>query len=401
MEKSEHFEKVYNPILGQEVYHLKEGFSKNNLEGKSIAPKKVPNADFSELLGKPLKQKNSNLRAAKKEKYDEFYTTFDDIDKELCHYKNFFKGKVIYMPCDKVFNKGRSEFVNFFTYHFKDWGIKKLIITQYIKNGNGVKKELGINGLTFEYNGECEDSMFVDESKFVVTQLKGDGSFSSKECVDIMKECDVIVTNPPFSLFRQFVNQIMKLKKNFIIIGNKNAITYKDFFKYIQNNQVWLGYTTPKDFITPLNKVIDESSQYMVDGVVYQKLSGLCYWFTNVEHNRRKEMFYAQEQKTYDPIEFPKYDNYDAINVDDLNSIPIDYNGVMGVPITFLLNHNPNQFEIVGIAKRGPGDYKYRTKVYTKSDSPKYSDLNAGPTLLIDGKLKSIYPRVLIQKKNQ
>ena len=399
MGQFEHFEEVYNPILGRYVLHLKKGFSKNNLEDKVIAPTKVSlNADFSEFLGKPLTRKNDNLRTAKKDKYDEFYTTFEDISREICHYKNFLKGKIIYMPCDKAFNIGRSEFVNFFTYHFNDWGIKKLIITQYIKNGHGIKKEFDINGLAFEYNGECDDSDFVDESIFSVTKLKGDGSFSSKECIEIMKTCDVVITNPPFSLFRKFVKQIIDLDKKFIIIGNQNAITYKEIFQYIKDNKIWLGYTKPKEFKTPF-KEVSKNDQYLKDGIVYQKF-GLCIWFTNVEHNKRKEMFYPQEQKTYNPIEFPKYDNYNAINVDDLNSIPIDYDGIMGIPITILEHHNPNQFEIVGIAKRGPGDYKYRTKVYTKKDSPKYSDLNAGPTLVIDGKLKSIYPRVLIRKKN-
>ena len=384
MEKSEHFEEIYNPILGKYVIHLKKGFSKTYLEDKVIAPTKVSlNADFSEFLGKPSKQKNSNLREAKKDKYDEFYTTFEDVDKELYHYKNFFKGKIVYMPCDKVLNKGRSEFVNFFTYHFKEWGIKKLVITQYIKNGNGIKKEFGINGLAFEYNGECDDSMFVDESEFVVTALNGDGSFSSKECIEIMNECDVVVTNPPFSLFRQFVNQIMKLEKKFIIIGNKNAITYKEIFPYIKDNKIWLGYTSPKDFITPFNKIIDEKSQYMIDGIVYQKLSGLCYWFTNVEHNKRKEIFYPQEQKKYNPIEFPKYDNYDAINVEKLDYIPIDYNGVMGVPITILEHYNPNQIEIIGHEHDLNGNN---------------GDGVAGGQFMVNG--KGVYKRILIRKKS-
>ena len=338
----------FNPILGRDEYFLPKGFSEHNLAQKQLVPSKnIINADFSDMLGKPLKRKNDNLQSSKKNKNDEFYTLFDDIQKELRHYKDFFKGKVVYLPCDKVFNEGRSEFVNFFTRNFYKWGIKKLIITQYIK-GKWFKKEFGLNGLKFEYVCDNRDLRYVDESEFSVTLLEGDGSFSSRECIEIMKECDIVVTNPPFSLFRKFIKQVIDLDKHFIVIGNKNFLACKEIFAYVKSNRIWLGYTMPTDFKTPLKEVEDETKQYVKDGVVYQKLRGLCYWYTNIEHDKRKELFYPQKQRKYNSSDYPKYDNYDAIEVKILNHMPVDYDGVMGVPITFIKEYNPNQFEILG-----------------------------------------------------
>lgn len=262
-------------------------------------------------------KKNSNLHKAKKEKNDEFYTQLTDIENELKHYKSHFKNKIIFCNCD---DPEQSNFWKYFYLNFHVLGLKKLISTHFDKEKPTYK---------MEYTGK-ED--------IVISQLEGNGDFRSNECIELLKESDIVVTNPPFSLFREYVAQLMEYKKKFIIIGNKNAITYKEFFPLLKNNEVWIGYYNVKEFKKP-------------DGT-FQKFGNIG-WFTNLDHNKRHEELILY--KTYNEKEYPKYDNYDAINVDKVQDIPIDYDGVMGVPITFLDKYCPEQFEIVAFRKGEDG----------------------------------------------
>ena len=281
---------------------------------------------------------NANLTNAKKAKNDEFYTQLTDIEKEMRHYKDFFKGKVVYCNCDDA---RESNFFKYFSLNFEHLGLKKLISTGYKADGKGV---------VLIYEGDKNGNRKVDNEEIVVNELQGNGDFRSAECIEFLKEADVVVTNPPFSLFREYVAQLMEYGKKFLIIGNQNAITYKEIFPYIKNNELWLGlsmngsnrwFQAPDDYEVKENaagyKVIDGKKYYFVNGVT---------WFTNIPHNKRNEEL--DLYRKYDADAYPKYDNYDAIEVSKVADIPMDYKGVMGVPITFLYKYNPSQFEILG-----------------------------------------------------
>ena len=266
--------------------------------------------------------KNSNLSKAKTAKNDEFYTQMTDVEKELKHYKEHFKDKTILCNCDDPVH---SAFWKYFHLNFNHLGLKKLISTHYL--AQQFKWDLNAEKpYVMEYTGENDNDVNVGTK----TYLKGDGDFRSAECIEFLKESDIVVTNPPFSLFREFVAILMKYEKKFIIIGNKNAITYKEFFPLLRDNKVWIGYNSVEKFIQPDNKI---------------KKFGNIGWFTNLDIKKKHEKLVLW--KNYNPEEFPKYDNYDAINVDKTSDIPIDYKGVMGVPITFLNKYNPEQFEII------------------------------------------------------
>lgn len=261
--------------------------------------------------------KNTNLHAAKSAKNDEFYTRFEDINFEINlvehGYRPFFKGKVVYCNCD---DPEESNFWKFFKARFNGLKLKKLISTHYDQEGKSSYK--------LEYDGE----------RVTKSELDGNGDFRSPECVELLKESDIVVTNPPFSLFREFVALLMKHEKKFAIIGSMNAITYKEIFPLIKDNKIWLGYTQPKIFIQP-------------DGS--EKKFGNILWYTNLEIPKRHEpmLLGGSYERGSKKGMFPKYDNYDAINVDRVCDIPEDYDGVMGVPITFLDKYCPEQFEIV------------------------------------------------------
>lgn len=278
--------------------------------------------------------KNSNLHAAKVAKNDEFYTRFEDINFEINlvehGYRPFFKDKVVYCNCD---DPEESNFWKFFKTRFNGLKIKKLISTHYDQEGKSSYK--------LEYDGE----------RVVKSELDGNGDFRSPECVELLKESDIVVTNPPFSLFREFVALLMKYEKKFVIIGNKNAITYKEIFPLIKDNKVWLGYTSPNEFIIP-------------GGEITKQVTGLCRWFTNLEIPKRHEpmLLGGSYERGSKKGMFPKYDNYDAINVDRVCDIPEDYDGVMGVPITFLDKYCPEQFEIVNA-----NDYRTSDNIPKKS----------------------------------
>ena len=260
------------------------------------------------------KKLNSNLHKAKTEKNDEFYTQLNDICKEVKHYREHFKNKIVYCNCD---NPEFSNFYTFFRLQFDILGLKKLITTHYTNEGNAYKLEL---------NGYGEEP--------VKTALKGNGDFRSDECIELLKESDIVVTNPPFSLFREFVTQLEDHNKKYLIVGSMNAITYKETFKLIKDNKLWLGVNYVKEFVQP-------------DGTI--KKFGNINWYTNLEHYKRNSELCLF--KKYDEKTAKHYDNYNAIEVSKVNDITIDYDGVMGVPITFLDKYNPEQFEIIKFRK--------------------------------------------------
>ena len=283
--------------------------------------------------------KNSNLSKAKTAKNDEFYTQLTDVEKELKHYKEHFKDKTILCNCDDPVH---SAFWKYFHLNFNHLGLKKLISTHYL--AQQFKWDLNAEKpYVMEYTGENDNDVNVGTK----TYLKGDGDFRSAECIEFLKESDIVVTNPPFSLFREFVTILMKYEKKFIIIGNGNAITYKEIFPLIRDNKLWLGVTRQGTgamwFIVPNNTSI-KSGQRVENGITYQTIGNSC-WFTNMDVKYRHEKLILY--KTYNAEDYPKYDNYDAINVDKVADIPIDYKGVMGVPITFLGKYNPEQFDII------------------------------------------------------
>ena len=234
--------------------------------------------------------------------------------------------------------------------------------------------------------------------------MKGNGDFRSPECIKFLQEADIVITNPPFSLFREYVAQLIEYKKKFLIIGNMNAITYKEIFPLIKENKLWFGYgfNCSMIFKTKYRNTLETNRKYVISRGYnpdenYIKTPAVC-WYTNLETRKRSE--FLNTGKLYYGYEhmYPKYDNYDAINVDKVCDIPMDYEGIMGVPITFLDKFNPQQFEILGFMDR-QNSYQLRTKVYTKSDSPKYNDLNRGGAIWIDGLLKNTYMRIFIRKK--
>lgn len=298
------------------------------------------------------KDLNKNMRNAKKVKNDEFYTQLTDIEKEIKHYKDHFKDKVVFCNCD---DPRVSNFFHFFSYNFEKLGLKKLITTCY-KNQNAdlFSQNSSENAIYLEYNGDKNGDNVPNPEEIGIKHLKGDGDFRSKESIELLQQSDIVVTNPPFSLFREYVAQLIEYDKKFLIIGNGNSITYKDIFKYIKENKIWLGVTKPQYFLidnkenfakycSDKNKVIIAGKEFWAVNI---SVGTPTYWFTNLDTSKRHEELILY--KTYNSAEYPKYDNYDAIEVSKVAEIPMDYAGAMGVPITFLDKHNPEQFEILG-----------------------------------------------------
>ena len=285
--------------------------------------------------------KNNNLHTAKATKNDEFYTQLEDIENELKYYKDYFKGKVVYCNCDGFLNKEKSNFFMYFSLNYEFLGLKGLICTKYNPNGKGKK---------YEYYGDLNGNNYPDEEEVFTSELEGDGDFRSEECIELLKKCDIVCTNPPFSLFRQYVAQLFEYNKDFLIIGNVNAISYKEVFPLIKENKMWLGVSSfnkgmyfgvPDDYTYADTYKFDRER----NGKKVMRVSSIC-WFTNLDHKKRHEELLLY--KKYNEEEYPKYDNYDAIEVGKTKDIPMDYNGIMGVPITFLDKYCPEQFEIVG-----------------------------------------------------
>lgn len=275
---------------------------------------------------------NANLHKAKNAKNDEFYTQLTDVSKELMHYKQHFKDKIVFCNCD---DPTWSAFWKYFHLNFSALGLKKLISTHYDKTEPTYK---------MEYTGGDDNDIEVG----VKTPLEGNGDFRNQKCLNLLDEADIVVTNPPFSLFREYVAVLMKHKKKFIIWGNNNAITYKEFFPFFKENKVWLGYLSNKTCVFRVDseyKYDEKLTASINDGYKYGKVPAIS-TFTNIDIDKRHEELVLC--KNYNPDEYPKYDNYDAINVDKVTEIPCDYDGVMGVPITFMGKYNPDQFEIIG-----------------------------------------------------
>lgn len=263
---------------------------------------------------------NANLHKAKDAKNDEFYTQLTDVSKELMHYKEHFKGKVVFCNCD---DPTWSAFWKYFHLNFKALGLKKLISTHYNKNEPTYK---------MEYAGGDDNDIEVG----TITPLEGNGDFRNQECLDLLDEADIVVTNPPFSLFREYVAVLMEHKKKFLIIGNLNAVKYSELFPFIMNDQMWFGNNNVHDFLQP-------------DGTI--KKFGNINWYTNLDFIKRHEKLVLW--KNYNSAEYPKYETFDAIEVSKVTDIPIDYDGIMGVPVSFMSKYNPDQFEIVGEFNHG------------------------------------------------
>lgn len=280
--------------------------------------------------------KNKNLHSAKKEKNDEFYTLYEDVEKEVEEYKDQLKDKIIFCNCD---DPESSNFWKYLSNNFEYYGLKKLISSHYDPNGNSYKLEI-----SRDINGDDN----IDKLDTQKIPFKGNGDFRSEECIEILKECDIVITNPPFSLFREYITQLMEYDKKFLILGNNNAITYKDVFTYIKANRMWLGYTSNKTMFFQLSDDY-EKWNYIKDDKKYGNVPAIS-WFTNLDNKKRHiDLIRNVLYKKYNEVDYPKYDNYDAININKVADIPVDYFGCMGVPITYLSNHNPEQFEIIGI----------------------------------------------------
>ena len=318
-----------------------------------------------------------------------------DIEKEMVHYKDFFKGKVVYCNCDDA---RESNFFKYFSLNFEFLGLKKLITTGYKQGGKGV---------VLVYEGDKNSNRNVDDDEVVVRELKGDGDFRSEEYIEFLKEADVVVTNPPFSLFREYVKQLMEYGKKFIIIGNQNAITYKEIFPYIKNNELWLGvsmnganrwFYAPDTYEVKENaagyKVENGRKMFFVNGVV---------WFTNINNQKRNTPLDLYKRYTIE--DFPKYDNYNAIEVSKVAEIPMDYDGVMGVPISFLHKYCPTQFEIIwrgGDIEWAENECNFYTPP-TAENAEKYKKQDKtwriqNPYLLKNETAKVVYQRIFIKR---
>ena len=377
---------------------------------------------------------NSNLTNAKIAKNDEFYTQYHDIEKEIEAYLEFnpnvFRGKTVLLPCD---DPEWSNFTKYFAQNFETFGIKKLISTSYAPDSkvykNGYQPSLFEkndpqfdetktvkNGKIFTLSHDKSGDGKVDVNDLDWKYLEGDGDFKSKEIKKLRDEADIIITNPPFSLFREFLAWTVEANKQFVLISNMNAITYKELFPWIKEDKIWLGATNfnvGMYFKVPADFVYSDSYKFEreYNGEKVNRVPGVC-WFTNLDHGRRHQPMALMPEK--DVIKFvtekpfDKYDNYDAIEVPLVKTIPSDYDGVMGVPITFLDKYSPEQFEIVGMCEN-EDLYNLKTKVYSSSECKqayvaKFKkkgtyDLNASGVVLRDGLLEKVYQRVLIKHK--
>lgn len=356
--------------------------------------------------------KNANLKAAKEAQNDEFYTQYDDIQKEINAYLEYnpdlFRGKTILLPCD---DPEWSNFTKFFAQNFEFFGLRRLISTSFAQASKNFKTDWQptlfetqnplydadrseVCGKIFILDRDTNGDSRINIHDLEWQYLKGTGDFRSDEVTRLRDEVDMIITNPPFSLFREFMDWLVESGKPFAVIGNVNALKYRNIFPLIQTNRLWLGATgvQPKIFLTP-------------SGAPH-KMGNTC-WYTNIEHGRRHQplsLLSMDENIKYSkhPLirirGYLRYDNYDAIDVPYTDAIPSDYNGIMGVPISFLDKYCPEQFEILGMTDR---DSKYITRRYTRENYPNYSDLNRCGAILINDKLQVTYTRLLIRKRKQ
>lgn len=339
---------------------------------------------------------NKNLNAAKAAKKDEFYTQLSDIERELQHYWSHFRDKTVLCNCDDPYE---SNFFKYFALRFNQLGLKKLICTCY--DGSPVQgNELMLDFGDFsdepkkiaykveitevrDLNGDgaidlSDVRILLQNDRNVISTLRQHGDFRSQECIDLLKEADIVVTNPPFSLFREYLAQLVEYEKNFLIVGNQNAVKYKEVFPLIMKNKIWLGhFAGSMKFVIP--KIYDERKtniKTLEDGTIISTMGNIR-WFTNLDHSKRHEELDLVCH--YSPEDYPRYDSYDAIEVGRIADIPYDWSGAMGVPITFLDKYNPTQFEIIGVLNHGCDS------IYDKAKP------------IIKG--KELYSRILIQRK--
>lgn len=354
---------------------------------------------------------NRSLVGAKLAKEDEFYTQLSDIERELKHYKRHFKNKTVYLNCD---DPRVSNFFHYFSYNFEKLGLKKLIATCYKSQDIDLfslnKSEQAI---CLVYEGDKDGNMVPDPEEIGIKQLKGDGDFRSTESIELLKEADIVVTNPPFSLFREYVAQLMQHEKKFLIVGNQNAISYKEIFALIKANRLWLGVNNGDMSFKVPDYYEARPTRFWVDdeGQKWRSL-GNAGWFTNLDFAKRHEDLILY--KTFDPAVYPRYDNYDAIEVSKVVDIPMDFDGVMGVPLTFLDKYNPDQFEILGLSGTSyPTTKNYGKKekvvdgVRKKSNTGtlgcviRTDSFGAGTHFDVGYPVKGIYRRLFIRHKEQ
>lgn len=348
--------------------------------------------------------KQRSLGSAKAAKDDEFYTQLSDIEKELRHYKKHFKGKVVYLNCD---DPRESEFFHYFSYNFEKLRLKKLIAACYKSQDMDLfSQENSERAIYLEYEGDKDGDRIPGRDEIEVQYFDGDGDFRSPESIALLKQADIVVTNPPFSLFREYVSQLIEHKKKFLIIGSMHAVTYKEVWPHIQHHRVWLGVTragtgqmwfrVADDFPVKSGQRTDENGQR------WQTI-GNSAWFTNLDHAKRHEELILY--KSYDSGHYPTYDNYEAVEVSKAVEIPSDFSGIMGVPITFLGKHNPDQFDIMGTTESNDPDNPHRTRWYSSQEcreayverfgKPGVYDLNAAA--VVNGEKK--FKRILIRRK--
>lgn len=344
-----------------------------------------------------------NIDKAKEAKKDEFYTQLDDINNELKHYREHFRGKTVLCNCD---DPRISNFFTYFAYNFEFLGLKKLITTCY-KNQNVdlFSQNQSEQAVYLIYEGDKNGNHTPDANEIGVMPLKGDGDFRSKECIELLKEADIVVTNPPFSLFREYVAQLMEYDKEFLIIGNQNALSYKEIFPLIRDNKMWLGasiHSGDRKFWVPEDYELKAAGCGIdATGRKFIRVKGVR-WFTNLDYKERHEDLILY--KNYTPDLYPKYENYDAINVNKTEDIPCDYEGIMGVPITFMDKYNPDQFEIFGLGIANLGlsigvqPYKPEHKKYRK-EIQKRGAVDGDLYMMNGDEVVVPYARILIRRK--
>ena len=345
------------------------------------------------------KNDNSSLGRAKKQKKDEFYTRLEDIERELAHYKEHFKGKTVLCNCD---DPRVSNFFHYFSYQFERLGLKRLITTCYKSQERDLfSQNDSERAIWLEYTGDKNGNRVPDPEEIGIRYLKGDGDFRSEECVELLKQADIVVTNPPFSLFREYVAQLVKYDKKFLIIGNVNAVKYKDIFPLIQADKLWMGITIhsgDREFGVPDDYPL-YAAAYRVDenGKKFIRVKGVR-WFTNLDYSARHDEMVLW--KEYTPEEYPTYLNYDAIEVSKTSEIPKDYNGKMGVPITFLDKYNPEQFEIVGMSlELAEARDKIRDWYLARPEEKQKRTGNDAFYIERGGKLLRLYDRIVIRRR--
>jgi hypothetical protein len=398
------------PVKKREALSTKTKAAPKNKSGRPARTSQSTTSSkaSSEPPVKPA-SKNTALAQAKAAKKDEFYTQLPDIERELRHYKNHFKDKVVYLNCD---DPRVSNFFHYFSYNFEALGLKKVIATCYKSQAMDLfSQNDSEQAIWLEYTGDKDGNRVPDISEIGVKTLNGDGDFRSAESIELLKQADVVVTNPPFSLFREYISQLFEYEKKFVIIGHQNAITYKEIFPLIKENRMWLGNGFKGNAAHFVSSYEDTASAGdHREGMI--RVSGVQ-WFTNLDISKRHEDLILY--KNYTPEEYPTYDNYDAIDVSKTNEIPCDYDGVMGVPITFLNKYNPDQFEIVGITKTWFGGaiktYPTQIQIDRSGKRSEVTKLNDGAVLklarkpvnetyyLVDGEIfVQVYARILIRR---